>query len=76
MPGGELFPFVFYFGFLCLLILVLGFPLWCLVQVSSLRRSIHYLREDIEEQEEEINQLRSVLAKTSPSTEQTDDFGI
>ena len=75
MPGGELFPFVIYFGLFCTLILILGFPLWFLLQVSSLRRSIHYLREDIEDQEMEISQLRNALEKTESPTEQMDDFG-
>jgi len=65
MQNGELYPFVVVWGFISFLIILLGSPIWLYREISALHRSIKCLREDIEMQEKEINQLKEKLTASS-----------
>ncbi len=76
MLDGELYPFLVIWGLGSLLVILIAYPLWMFSEVSSLRKSIHFLREDIEMQANEISQLRDQLSKTSQIIEQTKGYGL
>lgn len=75
MTDGEIYPFMIVFGLFSALALIVVAPLWIYSEFVSLRRSIRYLREDLETQDLELKQLRETLV-TLRHTEPTDSWDM
>lgn len=68
----ELTPFVIIYGLISIAIMAIGFPMWVYSRMESLKRSIRFLREDVEMAEGEIRQLKKYLLGASESSKQED----
>lgn len=69
----EITPFVLVYGIISIAIMAIGFPIWIYLRTESLKRSIRFLREDVEMAEGEIRQLKKYLLGASDLSRQEDN---